>query len=210
MDYSKLAEGIFSALGSEEAAQADVENDIANDADSNVESPSIKSSLLSSKMSKGLAALSVAGMATGLLGTAYAKVKGITDASTAIYTVLGVGVLSGVLLLGRGMTNHSAERSVKQAESLVRATERYIRRQAEQQELEAEAEAEAERAAEQTKAAQTFFTDTKTGMGLGIDFSNPMNLSSAMGNIGDFNASSGRNSGVVLRPNHSAEKFKWL
>lgn len=108
------------------------------------------------------------------------------------------------------MTNHSAERSVKKAEALVKATERYIRNQAEQQTLEAEAEAEAERAAEQTKAAQTFFTDTKTGMGLGIDFSNPLNLSSARGNIGDFNASSGRNTGVVLRANPSAEKFKWL
>ena len=74
--------------------------------------------------------------------------------------------------------------------------------------LEAEAEAEAERAAEQTKAAQTFFTDTKTGMGLGIDFSNPMNLSSAMGNIGDFNASSGRNSGVVLRANPFGGKIQ--
>ena len=210
MDYSKLAEGIFSALGAEEDVQSDVENDISEDADSNVESPSFKTSLLSSKVNKGLAALSVAGMTTGLLATAYSKFKGISDATIPIYTVLGIGVLGGVLLLGRGMTNYSAERSVKQAESLVKATERYILRQAEQQELEAEAEAEAERAAEQTKAAQVFFSDTKTGMGLGIDFSNPMNLSSAMGNIGDFNASSGRNTGVVLRANPSAEKFKWL
>ena len=210
MDYSKLAEGIFSALGAEEDVQSDVENDISEDADSNVESPSFKTSLLSSKVNKGLAALSVAGMTTGILATAYSKIKGVSDATIPIYTVLGIGVLGGVLLLGRGMTNYSAERSVKQAESLVKATERYILRQAEQQELEAEAEAEAERAAEQTKAAQVFFSDTKTGMGLGIDFSNPMNLSSAMGNIGDFNASSGRNTGVVLRANPSAEKFKWL
>lgn len=210
MDYSKLAEGIFSALGAEEDVEADVENEISQDADSNVESPSFKSSLLSSKLNKGLAALSVAGMTTGLIGATYSKFKGISDATIPIYTVLGIGVLGGILLLGRGMTNHSAERSVKKAEALVKATERYIRNQAEQQTLEAEAEAEAERAAEQTKAAQTFFTDTKTGMGLGIDFSNPLNLSSARGNIGDFNASSGRNTGVVLRANPSAEKFKWL
>lgn len=210
MDYSKLAEGIFSALGAEEDVQSDVENDISEDADSNVESPSFKTSLLSSKLNKGLAALSIGGMATGALGAAYSHFKGQSDGTTLIYTLLGVSSLFGVLLIGRGMTNHSAERSVKQAESLVKATERYILRQAEQQELEAEAEAEAERAAEQTKAAQVFFSDTKTGMGLGIDFSNPMNLSSAMGNIGDFNASSGRNTGVVLRANPSAEKFKWL
>ena len=210
MDYSKLAEGIFSALGAEEDVQEDVQNDISSDADANTESTSLKSSILSSKVNKGLAALSIGGMATGIAGSAWNWFKGDGESTTLLYAFMIGGVATGLLLLGRGMSNHSAERQVKKAEALVKATERYIRKQAAQQEKEAELEAEVEKAAEQTKAAQVFFSDTKKGMGLGIDFSNPMNLSGAMGNIGDFNASSGRNSGVVLRPNHSAQKFKWL
>ena len=209
MDYSKLAEGIFSALGAEEDVEADVESEITADAGANTESSSVKESVMGSNLQKTMAAISVSGIVIGALGSIYNYVKGASESSTLIYTFLGIGSVVG-FLTGMAIPNFKAQKNVKQAEALVRATERYIRRQAEQQALEAEAEAEAERAAEQTKAAQTFFTDTKTGMGLGIDFSNPMNLSSAMGNIGDFNASSGRNSGVVLRANPSAEKFKWL
>ena len=210
MDYSKLAEGIFSALGAEEDVEADVESEITADAGANTESSSVKESVLGSNLQKTMAAISASGIVIGTLGAIYNRFKGASESSTLIYAFLGIGGVVGLLLTGMAIPNFKAERNIKKAEALVRATERYIRRQAEQQALEAEAEAEAERAAEQTKAAQTFFTDTKTGMGLGIDFSNPMNLSSAMGNIGDFNASSGRNSGVVLRANPSAEKFKWL
>ena len=61
------------------------------------------------------------------------------------------------LLLRYGNSEFQSGKNVKQAEALVRATERYIRRQAEQQALEAEAEAEAERAAEQTKVPNLLY-----------------------------------------------------
>jgi hypothetical protein len=210
MDYSKLAEGIFSALGAEDEDASGVESEISSDVNNNTQSTSIGQGILSSNLNRGLAALSIGGMVTGGIGAIAKKFTGDGDGMNLIYTFLLGGLGLGLVLMGRSMNNFSAEQNIKKAEALVKATERYIRTQAEQQSLDAEAEAEAKRAEEQTNAAKSFFGDSKTNMGLGIDFSNPFDLSGAMGNIGDFNASSGRNTGVVLRPNPSSEKFKWI
>ena len=189
MDYSKLAEGIFSSLSAEDESESDADSEISTDAKNNTDTTSLISSLLSSNINRGLAAVSAAGMITGIGASFYSR---------------------GIYLLGRAGKNKSAEQSIKNAEALVKATERYILKEAEQQKLEAKAAEEVAKAAEQTKAASSFLSGSKAGTGLGIDFSNPFNLSGAMGNLGDFNASSGRNTGVVMIPNHSAEKFSWL
>ena len=144
-----------------------------------------------------LGAISAGGIIVGLIG---AGVNRITPAFSPqnVNVLIGVGAIALLVLLGMAIPNSKAKNDVKKAEALVRAAERYIKHQAEQQEKEAEAEQEVEKAAEQTKAAQVFLSDNKTGMGLTVDFSNPLNLSGAMGNIGDFNASSGRNYGCLV------------
>jgi hypothetical protein len=210
MDYSKLAEGIFSSLSAEDESESDADSEISTDAKNNTDTTSLISSLLSSNINRGLAALSAAGMITGIFGAIYSRVQGLGDGTTVSYGFLGIGVAAGIYLLGRAGKNKSAEQSIKNAEALVKATERYILKESEQQKLEAKAAEEVAKAAEQTKAASSFLSGSKAGTGLGIDFSNPFNLSGAMGNLGDFNASSGRNTGVVMIPNHSAEKFSWL
>lgn len=208
MDYAKLAEGIFSALGAEEDVDPSVESEISDDAKANTEKPSLKSSWFSSPFSKMLGAISAGGIIVGLIGVVVNRVY--PQNLQHVYALLGVGAISFLVLIGMMIPNYRAKNEVKKAEALVRATERYIKQQAERQEAEEESEAEVEKAAEQTEAAKIFFSDNRTGMGLTVDFSNPFNLSGAMGNIGDFDASSGRNTGVSLVPNHSSQKFKWL
>lgn len=209
MNYSKLAEGLFQALAEEED-DTTAEGEISADADESKERPSVKESLLGTNLQKMLGAVSAGGIVVGLLGTGYNFFKGSGDHVNMVRTFLGIGGASLLIMVGLAVPNYRAESQVKQAEALVKATERYIRRQAEvQRQAEQEAKA-AEEAQKRTKQAQVFLTDSKSGMGLSVDFSNPFNLIGATGNLGDFNASSGRNSGVVLAPNHSAQPFKWL
>ena len=53
MDYTKLAEGIFSALGAEDEDAADVESEISSDVNNNTQSTSIGQGILSSNLNRG-------------------------------------------------------------------------------------------------------------------------------------------------------------
>ena len=207
MDYAKLAEGIFSSLGAEE--DSDAKSDISSDADTNNESSTLRSTMFGTSVQKVLSAISLGGIGAGLTGALWNKLAGASDESTTIWLFSGLGFASLFVLVGMGVMKGRSDKDVKKAEALVHATERYIKQQADTQAKEAEKAAEVEKAAEQTKSASSFFSTTRPSQ-LTVDFSNPMNLSGAMGNIGDFNVSSGRNTGVVPAGNHSAEKFKWL
>jgi hypothetical protein len=48
MDYSKLAEGIFSSLSAEDESESDADSEISTDAKNNTDTTSLISSLLSS------------------------------------------------------------------------------------------------------------------------------------------------------------------
>ena len=108
MDYSKLAEGIFSALGAEEDVEADVESEITADAGANTESSSVKETVMGSNLQKTMAAISVSGIVIGALGSVYNYVKGASESSTLIYTFLGIGSVVGLLLTGMAIPNCSS------------------------------------------------------------------------------------------------------
>ena len=127
MNYSKLAEGLFQALAEEEDDPS-AEGEISADASESTERPSVKESLLGTNLQKMLGAVSAGGIVVGLLGTGYNFFKGSGDHVNMVRTFLGIGGASLLIMVGLAVPNYRAESQVKQAEALVQATERYIRR----------------------------------------------------------------------------------